>query len=284
MQSGRSDNRPALMPLVYYSWAKASRSWFSCSSGRLVEMTSKSYCLSSSTTLSTAVAPLVSANRAEVPSVTFSRTCLIKSSSIPTSDNEPDIAPTAAPRKGTKKIIPIRNPQNAPQPAPPPCSWRVLGFLLPCGQLTTAASSRVIICRSCRPSRAMSTLSAPPGSLNFSTDSVAILYSLSFALDRTTPLSIASSRSTSVAAAVRGSPSLLQIRHRSWHSGKVPLGSSYPNFLDLRLGEVRRTLLLGTSMNKGQKTNLTRMQWAATRQRWWARRPLELFSGMPVSP
>src|SRR5829696_6763754 len=117
MQSGRSDNRPASMPLVYYSCAKASRNFFSCSSGRLVEMTSKSYCLSSSITLSGAVAPLVRANSADVPSVTFSRTCLIKSSSMPTSDIAPDIPPIAAPRKGMKKIIPIRNPQNAPQPA-----------------------------------------------------------------------------------------------------------------------------------------------------------------------
>src|SRR5215218_7191290 len=170
----------SLLPTTY-SWAKASRSCFSCSSGRLVEMISKSYCFSSSTTLSTAVAPLVSANRAEVPSVTFSRTCLIKSSSIPTSARAPVIppmpAPIAAPRKGTKKISPNRKPQKAPQPAPAPavlCSWRVVGFLLPCGQLTTAASSRVISCRSCMPCRATRTRSAPLGSLNFSTDNVAI--------------------------------------------------------------------------------------------------------------
>jgi hypothetical protein len=38
-----TDNRSAAMSLVYYSsWAKASRSLFSCSSGRLVEMISKS--------------------------------------------------------------------------------------------------------------------------------------------------------------------------------------------------------------------------------------------------
>src|SRR5215210_1509940 len=157
-----------------YSWAKASRSCFSCSSGRLVEIISKSYAFSSSTTLSTAVAPLVSANRAEVPSVTFSRTCFIKSSSMPTSDIAPDIPPIAAPRRGTKKIIPIRKPQKAPQPAPPPCNSRVLGFLLPWGQLTTAASSSVINSRSCMPCRAIRTRSAPLGSLNFSTDSVAI--------------------------------------------------------------------------------------------------------------
>src|SRR5215218_7581026 len=224
MQSGRSDNRPASMPLVYYSWAKASRSWFSCSSGRLVEMTSKSYCLSSSTTLSSAVAPLVSANSADVPSVTFSRTCLIKSSSIPTSDNEPDIAPTAAPRKGTKKIIPIRNPQNAPQPAPPPCSWRVLGFLLPCGQLTTAASSRVIICRSCRPSRAMSTLSAPPGSLNFSTDSVATRYSPFLCTAQIPSAWLALDQPRCQRCTVRVRTPYYRLGHQSWPSGSFPLG------------------------------------------------------------
>src|SRR5215211_9137079 len=58
----------SLLPTTY-SWAKASRSLCSCSSGRLVEMISKSYAFSSSTTLSTAVAPLVSANSADVTSV-----------------------------------------------------------------------------------------------------------------------------------------------------------------------------------------------------------------------
>ena len=60
-------------------------------------MISKSYCLSSSITLSGAVAPLVSANSADVPGVTFSRTCLMKSSSIPTSAKEPLSAPVPAP-------------------------------------------------------------------------------------------------------------------------------------------------------------------------------------------
>src|SRR5918995_4793339 len=64
-------DRSAAMSLLYYSCAKASRSCCSCSSGRLVEMISKSYAFSSSTTLSGAVAPLVSAKSAEVPSVTF---------------------------------------------------------------------------------------------------------------------------------------------------------------------------------------------------------------------
>src|SRR5215207_5102700 len=151
------------LPTNYYV-ARASRSCFSCSSGRLVEMISKSYCLSSSMILSGAVAPLVKANRAEVPSVTFSRTCLMKSSLMPTSAIEPApmAAPIAAPRKGTKKMSPNRNPQKAPPRAPePPCSWRVVGFLFPWGQLTTAASSRLIICCSCSPCRARSTRSAP---------------------------------------------------------------------------------------------------------------------------
>src|ERR687898_176770 len=159
--SGQPAHRSKAILLLYYSWAKASRSCFSCSSGRLVEMISKLYCLSSSMTLSGAVAPLVKANRAEVPGVTFSRTCLMKSSSIPTSAIEPVSAPIAAPRKGTKKISPIRKPQNAPQPARPPCNSRDLGFLLPWGQLTTAASSSVINCRSCMPCRAIRTRSAP---------------------------------------------------------------------------------------------------------------------------
>src|SRR5215203_3344956 len=183
-----TDNRSAdrlCAPLAYYySWAKASRNCLSCSSGRLVEMISKSYSLSSSMTLSGALAPLVRANSAEVPGVTCSRTCLMKSSSIPTSAidpvSAPMLAPIAAPRKGTKKIRPNRKPQKAPPIAPAPAvlaNWRVLGFLLPSGQVTTAASWRVINCRSCRPCRAMSTLSAPPGSLNFSTDSVAKCFS-----------------------------------------------------------------------------------------------------------
>jgi hypothetical protein len=44
-----------------------------------------------------AVAPLVKANSAEVPSVTFWRTSLMKSSSIPTSAIDPMNAPMAAP-------------------------------------------------------------------------------------------------------------------------------------------------------------------------------------------
>ena len=59
LQSGRSDNRSAAMSLLYYSCAKASRSLFSCSSGRLVEMISKSYCFSSSMILSGAITTMV---------------------------------------------------------------------------------------------------------------------------------------------------------------------------------------------------------------------------------
>src|SRR5215213_3704108 len=158
---------------------KASRSLCSCSAERLVEMISNSYCLSSSITRSS-VAPLVSANSADVPGVTFSRTCLMKSSSMPTSAREPPSAPMPAPiampRRGTKKISPKSMPHNAPMAAPAPAmpeSWRVWGFLRSTGQLTTAASCRVISCRSCMPCKASSTRSAPLGSLNFSTDSVA---------------------------------------------------------------------------------------------------------------
>src|SRR5215212_4727487 len=111
------------LPTPYYV-AKASRSCFSCSSGRLVEMISKSYCLSSSMILSGAVAPLVKANSAEDPSVTFSLICFMKSSLIPTSAIDPVSAPIpapiAAPRKGTKKISPNRKPQKAPPSAPAP--------------------------------------------------------------------------------------------------------------------------------------------------------------------
>src|ERR687897_3758130 len=146
-------------------------------------MISKSNCLSSSITRSS-VAPLVSANSADVPGVTFSRTCLMKSSSMPTSAREPMIPPIAAPMaipsSGIKKISPNRNPQNAPPSAPAPpmlASWRVWGFLRSAGQLTTAASSRVISWRSCMPCKASSTRSAPLGSLNFSTDSVAKTHS-----------------------------------------------------------------------------------------------------------
>src|ERR687897_1658012 len=109
----------------------------------------------------------------------------MKSSSMPTSAREPPSAPMPAPiaipRMGTKKIIPNRNPQNAPLSAPAPpmlWSWRVWGFLRSSGQLTTAASCRVISWRSCMPCKATSTRSAPPGSLNFSTESVAIAFLL----------------------------------------------------------------------------------------------------------
>jgi hypothetical protein len=61
-------------------------------------------------------------------------------------------------------------------------SWRVWGFLRSAGQLTTAASCRVISCLSCMPCKASSTRSAPLGSLNFSTDSVAKTPSSFFSL------------------------------------------------------------------------------------------------------
>src|SRR5215211_4543070 len=151
-------------------------------------MISKSNCLSSSITRSS-VAPLVSANSADVPGVTFSRTVLMKSSSIPTSTREPlsppIAAPMAIPSSGIKKIRPNRKPQNAPPtaPAPPVLDiWRVWGFLRSAGQVTTAASCRVISCLSCMPCKASSTRSAPLGSLNFSTDSVANAFLLFLSL------------------------------------------------------------------------------------------------------
>jgi hypothetical protein len=42
LRGGYLSDRPAAISLPYYSWAKASRSCLSCSSGRLVEMISKS--------------------------------------------------------------------------------------------------------------------------------------------------------------------------------------------------------------------------------------------------
>ena len=84
---------------------------------------------------------------AEVPGVTFSRTSLMKPSSMPmwVSDpaSAPVAAPTARPSSGTKKIRPNRKPQKAPPSAPAPVRslrCRVFGFFLPSGQLTMAAS------------------------------------------------------------------------------------------------------------------------------------------------
>src|SRR5215208_7764973 len=94
-------------------------------------------------------------------------------------------APIAMPMKCTKKISPNRKPHNAPMVAPAPAmlsSSRVWGFLRPSGQLTTAASCRVISCLSCMPCKASSTRSAPLGSLNFSTDSVANAFLLFLSL------------------------------------------------------------------------------------------------------
>src|SRR5215203_2609600 len=145
-------------------------------------MISKANCwVNSATTSSRSAAPLVSANSAEVPSVTSSPTRLMNSASIPSFSREVDReaavpAPIAAPRKGMKKISPNKKPQKAPPSAISPMRWScgILGFLLPSGQLTTAASSRVIIFRSCMPCRAISVRAAARGSSNFSTDSVAI--------------------------------------------------------------------------------------------------------------
>ena len=96
---------------------------------------------SASRTLSR-TAPEVIRNSAEVPGVTWSRTFLMKSSSMPTSVSEPVsapvAAPTASPSSGTKKISPNRRPQKAPPRAPAPVrlfSSFVFGFFLSGGQL-----------------------------------------------------------------------------------------------------------------------------------------------------
>ena len=59
----------------------------------------------------------------------------------------PVAAPTANPSSGTKKMRPKRKPQNAPPRAPAPVRLfrcRVLGFFLPSGQVTMAASWTLI--------------------------------------------------------------------------------------------------------------------------------------------
>jgi hypothetical protein len=61
-------------------------------------------------------------------------------------------------------------------------SQRCSSALVDYAQLPCGGRDQVIIWRSCRPCRAMSTLSAPSRSLNFSTDSVATLATLSFQL------------------------------------------------------------------------------------------------------
>ena len=65
-----------------YSWPKASRSFCSCSLDRLVAMISNSASFIASTTLSM-TASLVIRKSADVPSVTWLRTRLMKSSSMP---------------------------------------------------------------------------------------------------------------------------------------------------------------------------------------------------------
>ena len=65
-----------------YSSLRAARNASSCSLLRFVEMISNFWPLTTSASLSI-TAPLVSRNSAEVPSVTFSRVCLMKLSSMP---------------------------------------------------------------------------------------------------------------------------------------------------------------------------------------------------------
>src|SRR5215218_3175143 len=60
---------------------------------------------------------------------------------------------------------------------------------------------------------------------------VSPLATLSSLLDRTKPVSIANSRSTSVGAAVRVRPAYYTLGQQSWHSGRVPLGTFVPELL-----------------------------------------------------
>src|SRR5262245_42439484 len=75
----------------------------------------------------------------------------------------------------------MRKPQNAPPRAPARAVLVicfVLGFLLPCGQVTTAASTNLISCCCCSRCRIRSAWSAPSGLLNSNTDRVDITYIL----------------------------------------------------------------------------------------------------------
>src|SRR5262245_21621651 len=75
----------------------------------------------------------------------------------------------------------MRKPQNAPPIAPARAVLNVcfvFGPLLPCGQVTTAASTNLISCCCCSRCRIRSAWSAPSGLLNSNTDRVVITYIL----------------------------------------------------------------------------------------------------------
>ncbi len=120
-----------------HSSANASRRAASCSSERLVWMSSACAPWNASLTLSITASEL-SRNRAEVPGVTDCLTRSMNLSSIPTSVSEPAsppaAAPMASPSSGTKNSRPNSRPQKAPPSAPAAPrlrSCRVLGFFLP---------------------------------------------------------------------------------------------------------------------------------------------------------
>jgi len=144
-----------------------------------VWISSASFAGKASRTLSI-VASDVSTKSAEVPGVIFSRTSFTKPSSMPmwVSDpaSAPVAAPTANPSSGTKKMRPKRKPQNAPPRAPAPVRLlrcRVLGFFLPSGQVTMAASWTLIVSSDCSRSSVPSAVSAPSAVCNFQTVKVA---------------------------------------------------------------------------------------------------------------
>ena len=163
------------------SSANVSRSLDSSSLDRLVAIISNLNPLMASATLSS-TASLVNRKRAEVPSVTLPRTDFMKSSLIPTWAMEPASAPIAAPTTipniGIKNIRPNNKPQKAPLSAPAPVKSLkcfVFGFFFPIGQVTIAASCRLISCFLLKPSITSSASSAPLAVSNFRTVRVAII-------------------------------------------------------------------------------------------------------------
>jgi hypothetical protein len=101
----------------------ASRSLASCSPDRFVEINDAPVVPNRSSTLSGTAFDDIT-NSADVPGATFSRTSLMNPSSIPTSaidpESAPNVAPTANPSNGTKKINPNNSPQKLPPNAPAP--------------------------------------------------------------------------------------------------------------------------------------------------------------------
>ena len=143
-------------------------------------MSSASVPFSAARTLSSTASEVMTKS-AEVPGVTFSRTSLMKPSSMPTSVSAPVrapvAAPMAAPSSGTRKMSPNSSPQKAPPSAPAPArlwSCRVLGFPRSAGQVTMAASWMLTSSSPCSRSRVASVRSAPSAVGNLQTVNVAI--------------------------------------------------------------------------------------------------------------